>query len=58
MFSGQLKSTLNCKHCNKVSTTFDIFTNIPLSLPEPQKILINVTVYRIPNEIKDIINGQ
>lgn len=35
MFYGQLKSTLNCQKCNKISTTFDIFTNIPLSLPEP-----------------------
>lgn len=58
MFYGQLKSTLNCKICNKVSTTFDIFTNIPLSLPEPTKVILNVIVYRLPNEIKDIINGD
>ena len=57
LFYGQLKSTLNCLKCNKISTTFDIFTNIPLSLPEPSKILINVVIYRLPNEIKDMISG-
>ena len=50
-----MKSTLNCKTCNKISTTFDIFTNVPLSLPEPSKVVINVIVSRQPNEIKDIL---
>ncbi|CDW76980.1 ubiquitin carboxyl-terminal hydrolase 15 [Stylonychia lemnae] len=58
LFYGQLKSTLNCQKCNKISTTFDIFTNIPLSLPEPSKILLNVVIYRLPNEIKDMLQGS
>ncbi len=55
LFYGQFKSAVSCKKCNKVSTTFDMFTNIPLSLPEPSKIVLNVIVYRLPNEIKDIM---
>ena len=57
MFFGQLKSTLNCQTCDKMSLTFDNFTSIPLSLPEPSKILINIIVYRLPSEIKDLLNG-
>lgn len=49
---------MNCQTCNKISITFDNFTNIPLSLPEPSKILLNVIVYRLPNDIKDLINGD
>lgn len=40
-----------------MSITFDNFTSIPLSLPEPSKILINIIVYRLPSEIKDLLNG-
>lgn len=58
LFFGQLKSTLNCQVCNKISTTFDIFTNIPLSLPEPSKVLLHIIIYRLPNEIKDIIHNS
>jgi ubiquitin C-terminal hydrolase len=58
MFYGQFKSTLTCQLCQKISTTFDVFTNIPLSLPEPSKVKLNVVIYRLPNEIKDIIQGK
>lgn len=57
MFFGQLKSTLNCQTCDKMSLTFDNFTSIPLPLPEPSKILINIIIYRLPSEIKDLLNG-
>lgn len=58
LFFGQLKSTLNCQTCNKVSITFDNINSIPLSLPEPSKILINIIVYRLPSEIKAILSGH
>lgn len=58
MFTGQFKSSLICKNCDKISTTFDIFSNIPLSLPEPKKIVLHVIIYRLPNEIKDILKGK
>ena len=57
LFFGQLKSTLNCQTCDKVSVTFDNFTSIPLSLPEPSKVLLNIIVYRLPTEVKGLING-
>jgi hypothetical protein len=40
-----------------MSLTFDNFTSIPLSLPEPSKILINIIIYRLPSELKDLLNG-
>ena len=40
-----------------MSLTFDNFTSIPLSLPEPSKILINIIIYRLPSDIKDLLNG-
>ena len=58
LFYGQFKSTLSCKTCNKISTTFDMFTNIPLSLPEPSKTILNVIIYRLPNEIKDLLKNE
>jgi len=58
LFYGQLKSTLNCQTCNKSSTTFDNFTSIPLSLPEPSKILITVVVYRLPNTLRELLRGS
>jgi hypothetical protein len=57
LFFGQLKSTLRCQTCNKISITFDNFTSIPLSLPEPSKILVKILLYRLPNELKDLLNG-
>jgi ubiquitin C-terminal hydrolase len=57
LFFGQLKSTLNCQTCNKVSITFDNINSIPLSLPEPSKILINIIIYRLPSEIKNLLAG-
>jgi len=35
-----------------------VFTSIPLSLPEPYKIVLNVIVYRLPNELKDLMKGD
>ena len=40
-----------------MSLTFDNFTSIPLSLPEPSKILINIIIYRLPSDLKDLLNG-
>lgn len=37
LFYGQMRSSLTCRHCRTESTTFDIFSNIPLSLPEPSQ---------------------
>lgn len=35
LFYGQMRSNIVCKTCNTESTTFDIFSNVPVPLPEP-----------------------
>ena len=58
LFYGQMKSTLVCLKCKKESTIFDVFTNIPLSLPEPSQLLLNIVVHRLPSKIKLIIDAK
>lgn len=33
IFAGQLKSTLECSHCQYQSTTFDVFWDLSIPLP-------------------------
>lgn len=35
LFYGQMRSSIQCKYCNEDSTTFDVFSNVPVPLPEP-----------------------
>ena len=58
LFYGQMKSSLVCLKCKKESTIFDVFTNIPLSLPEPSALLLNIVVHRLPSKIKYIIDAR
>ena len=58
LFYGQLKSHLNCKVCNKVSITFDNFTSIAMPLPEPSQLIMDIVVFRLPSQIKDILRGK
>jgi|TARA_B110000285_G_C15102964_1_gene606114 ubiquitin C-terminal hydrolase len=53
-----MKSTLECLTCKKESTTFDVFTNIPLSLPEPSQLFLNIVVHRLPKKVKYIISPK
>mmetsp|Transcript_42310 Transcript_42310/g.64891 ORF Transcript_42310/g.64891 Transcript_42310/m.64891 type:complete len:124 (+) Transcript_42310:2737-3108(+) len=53
-----MKSTLVCLKCKKESTIFDVFTNIPLSLPEPSQLLLNVIVHRLPLKLKEVIDKK
>lgn len=46
LFQGQLKSTLVCPVCNKVSITFDPFMYLSLPLPIPQHRVVSVIVVR------------
>ena len=55
LFYGLMRSTVSCRSCKTESTTFDIFSNIPLSLPEPTQQTISIIVYRVPNRLKDIL---
>ena len=58
MFYGSMRSSLTCKTCRQESSTFDNFSTVPVSLPEPTQISISIIVYRVPNKAKDIINGK
>ena len=55
LFYGQMKSTLECMSCHKKSTTFDVFTNVPLSLPEPSHLSLNIIVHRLPKSLKILL---
>lgn len=50
-----MKSTLLCLNCKKESTTFDVFTNIPVSLPESLQLHLYVIIYRLPRKIKALL---
>ena len=58
LFYGQMRSNLTCKQCRNESSTFEIFSNVPLSLPEPTQMTISIIIYRVPNKVKDILNGK
>jgi ubiquitin carboxyl-terminal hydrolase 8 len=58
MFYGQMKSTLQCLTCKKESTTFDVFTNIPVSLPESMQLHLYVIIYRLPRKIKQFLEDS
>ena len=58
LFYGQHRSSLQCRTCKTESTTFDIFSNVPLSLPEPTQQTLSIIVHRIPNRLKDILNNK
>ena len=58
LFYGQMRSSLTCQQCRNESSTFDIFSNVPLSLPEPTQMTISIIIYRVPNKVKDILNGK
>jgi hypothetical protein len=53
-----MKSTIECLTCNKESTTFEVFTNIPVSLPEPSQLLLNIIVHRLPNKVKCMLQTK
>ena len=37
---------------------FEPFSNLPVALPEPSHLLLNIIVYRLPNKIKNLLNKQ
>lgn len=58
LFYGQMRSSLTCRTCKTESTTFDIFSNIPVSLPEPSQTTVSIIVYRVTNRVKDILHNK
>jgi ubiquitin carboxyl-terminal hydrolase 4/11 len=55
LFYGQMKSTLSCPECARESTTYEGFSSVPLSLPEPSELLLNVIVHRLPMRVKSLL---
>ena len=53
-----MRSTIHCKACKTESSTFDIFSNVPISLPEPSQQSVSIIVYRVPNRVKDILQNK
>eukprot|EP00761_Pharyngomonas_kirbyi_P012405 gb/GECH01012432.1/.p1 GENE.gb/GECH01012432.1/~~gb/GECH01012432.1/.p1 ORF type:complete len:861 (+),score=178.12 gb/GECH01012432.1/:1-2583(+) len=45
LFQGQLKSTVECPHCDKVSITFDPFMYLSLPLPSTKLVELMVTFF-------------
>ena len=37
---------------------YDLFANIPVSLPEPSELFLNIIVHRLPNKVKHIIQPK
>jgi ubiquitin C-terminal hydrolase len=58
LFYGQMKSRLKCCDCQKISITYDPFAQVALPIPEPKERIINFIVHRLPNSIKDLLNGE
>eukprot|EP01117_Protostelium_nocturnum_P004201 TRINITY_DN1550_c0_g2_i1.p1 TRINITY_DN1550_c0_g2~~TRINITY_DN1550_c0_g2_i1.p1 ORF type:complete len:998 (+),score=342.85 TRINITY_DN1550_c0_g2_i1:240-3233(+) len=50
-FQGQLKSTLVCPECDRVSITFDPFMYLSLPIPTTTKRTYFITVYKLTNDI-------
>lgn len=58
MFYGSMRSQLKCLECDKVSITYDMFAQLSLPIPEPKERIINFIVHRLPNSVKDLLNGE
>ena len=58
LFTGQMRSALECQVCNKVSITYDEFSSLPLSLPEPAFSIIELTLLRLPQQLKEVLLGK
>lgn len=53
-----MRSQISCRQCNTESTTYDVFSNVALSLPEPAQQKVSIIVYRVNNRIKDILHNK
>ncbi|XP_067653000.1 ubiquitin carboxyl-terminal hydrolase 8-like [Haliotis asinina] len=46
LFQGQLKSTLQCKHCSKKSVTFQAFMFLSLPIPQQSRCTLRDCIYK------------
>ena len=58
LFMGQLKSTLTCSICKKVKIKYEPFTSLELPIPEAKKIILEITLYRLPYRLKPLFKNN
>ena len=58
LFMGQLKSTLTCSVCNKSKIKYEPFTSLELPIPEGTKIILEITLFRLPYRLKPLFKNQ
>jgi hypothetical protein len=55
---GQLKSTLTCSECKKSKIKYEPFNSLELPIPEAKKIILEITLYRLPYRLKPMIKNN
>ena len=58
LFMGQLKSTLTCSQCNKSKIKYEPFSSLELPIPEAKKIILEITLYRLPFRLKPFFKSN
>ena len=58
LFMGQLKSTLICSQCRKSKIKYEPFTSLELPIPEAKKIILEITLYRLPYKLKPLFKNN
>ena len=58
LFMGQLKSTLICSECKKPKIKFEPFSSIELPIPEAKKIVLVITLFRLPFNLKPLFKPK
>ena len=54
LFMGQLKSTLICSECKKSKLKFEPFSSVELPIPEAKRIILEITLFRLPFHLKPL----
>ena len=54
LFMGQLKSTLICSECKKSKIKFEPFSSVELPIPEAKRIILEITLFRLPFHLKPL----
>ena len=57
LFMGQLKSTLTCSQCKKSKIKYEPFSSLELPIPEAKKIILEITLYRLPYRLKPLFKN-
>ena len=58
LFMGQLKSTLTCSECKKNKIKYEPFSSLELPIPEAKKIILEITLYRLPSKLKPLFKNS